>query len=425
MRAYLNRARSLATSKTAKDTYILFAGNLLSAFLGFIFTLLIARGLSVSDFGVFSAVNNLVTIIVSVSDIGISAGLINFIATFQAKKDQGSSNNFLKASVVIRALAMSALIIWVLLFPKLTASNLLASGDASLAYWVAILSFGLLLWSIFPYVLQAFKRFFGSVITDNSLGLSRILVLSLFIFLGGLTVKKAIISFTFGGLVAGVVGLTLIGTGFLGARPKKGVYMELLRFSGWVGVNRIISSLSGRLDIQMLAAMAGATATGIYSISSKLALFIVVLTSSFSSVLAPRLAAFGDKETEKRYILKAFFTTIPIICGVVIWIAVARPFVVTLFGSKYLEAVPVFQALAASMIPFILTAPSVSAIIYAIKKPVYIGIFSFFQLAALFSLNLFFIPRLGPFGPTVAFGVVNTILAAYTWTIVILYYWRT
>lgn len=424
MRYYINRARELATSATAKDTYILFAGNLASAFLGFVFTLLIARGLAVSDFGVFSAVNNLVTIIVSVSDIGISAGLVNFIAGFQAKKDHESSSNFLKASILIRILAMSVLVIWVLLFPRLVALRLLATSDVRLSYWVAILSFGLLLWSIFPSVLQASKKFFASVIVDNSLGLTRILLVVLFIFLGGLTISRALASFTAGAIVAGIIGLSLIGTDFIRAKPAKKIYGELLKFSGWVGVNRIISAFSGRLDIQMLAAIAGAAATGIYSISSKLALFIVVLTASFSSVLAPRLASFGDKETERKYILKAFMTTIPIITGVIIWIIFARPFVLILFGNKYLGAVPVFQALAASMIPFILTAPSVAAIIYAMKKPVYIGVFSIYQLVILFVANLILIPKIGAFGPTVAFAIVNTSLAVYTWVIVIRHYWR-
>ena len=87
-----------------------------------------------------------------------------------------------------------------------------------------------------------------------------------------------------------------------------------------------------------------------------------------------------------------------------------------------MPAVPVFKALAASMIPFVLTAPAVPAIIYAMKKPVYIGAFSFFQIAAIFLINYLLIPKIGAFAPTVAFGVVHTILAIYVWAIVINHY---
>ena len=95
--------------------------------------------------------------------------------------------------------------------------------------------------------------------------------------------------------------LIYLKTDFLRARPKKDEYKNLLKFSGWIAINRVISSVSGRLDIQMLAVMAGAFATGLYSIPSRLASFIVVLAGSFSSVLAPRLAGFGNKEVEKIY----------------------------------------------------------------------------------------------------------------------------
>ena len=53
---YINKARTLAFSATAKDTYLLFFSNVSSAFLGFVFTWFIARSLDVNDFGIFSAV---------------------------------------------------------------------------------------------------------------------------------------------------------------------------------------------------------------------------------------------------------------------------------------------------------------------------------------------------------------------------------
>ena len=49
-----------------------------------------------------------------------------------------------------------------------------------------------------------------------------------------------------------------VKTDFLHTLPGKSEYKNLLSFSGWIAVNRIISSVSGKLDIQMLAAMVGA-----------------------------------------------------------------------------------------------------------------------------------------------------------------------
>lgn len=423
MRRYYERAITLATSATARDTYILFIGNLVSAFFSFLFTLLIARGLSVSDFGVFSAAVNLVTIIASLSDLGISSGLINFIAKASDKGDLLKAQKYMKASLVVRLVALSVLVLIIVLFAPFVSKSFLATGDATVAYWVGGLSLAFLFWALFPSILQAQKRFLQSVVVDWSLAGGRLLLVFGFFVLGGLTLTKAFAAFTLSTFFVILAGFAFLGTSFLFVKAGKDVYSKLLRFSGWLGVNKVISSVSGRLDVQMLAAMVGATATGFYSISSRLAMFIVLLTSSFSAVLAPRLASFGNKESEKAYIKKASLALIPIVFGVILWIIIAEPFITILFGQKYLPSVPVFRALAASMIPFLLTAPAVPAIIYAMKRPVYIGVFSFFQMAAIFLINLMLIPKIGAYAPTVAFGIVYTILAIYVWGIVIKYYW--
>jgi O-antigen/teichoic acid export membrane protein len=423
VRRYYERVKLLAFSGTAKDTFIVFSGNVMSAFLGFVFTLFVARALSVPDFGVFSAAANLVIILISFTDLGISSGVVNFVAEKYARKDEEGVNNFIKASVVIKILATLFVALLVVAFAGFISPKFLATSDLSVSYWVALVSIGMALPMLLPSVLQAERKFLPSVIADNLLYFSRLIFTFGFMFLARLTIGNSLFSYVLGALVGSLGGILLVKPDFLKARPDKKIYASLVKFSGWIGVNRIISSVSGRLDIQMLAFFAGATATGFYSIPSRLASFIVVLTSSFSAVLAPRLAGFGNKESEKTYIVKSTLALLPIIAGIILWIIIAKPFMVILFGEKYLPSVPVFQALAASMIPFVFTAPSVTAIIYAMKKTVYIGTFSFFQIVAIFLLNFIFIPKYGPIGPTITFGITNTILAIYTWVIVIRHYW--
>lgn len=423
MRKYYDRAISLAKSSTAKDTYILFAGNTLSAFLGFLFTLFVARAISVPEFGIFSAANNLIFLIISVTDLGISSGIVNFVSENLSKGRELKAKEYMKAAFVVRFLVVFVFSLLVLVFAPFVSQRLLASPNPVFSYWVALISLMMASLFFFPFVLQAKKQFLKSVTVDLSISITRTTITLLLFLTGTLTIFSALASFAAGTFVAIFVGFGFIGLSFLKAKPKKEIYSRLFRFSSWLGVNRVVSAVSGRLDIQMLAVLAGAAVTGIYSISSRLALFIVVLNSSFSSVLAPRLASFGNKEVEKTYIKKATLALLPIVGGIVLWIIIAEPFIVLFFGEKYLSAVPVFRALAAAMIPFLITAPSVTAIIYAMKKPVFIGTFSFFQLAAIFLLNLVFIPKYGPIGPTMTFGIVHIILAIYTWTIVIKHYW--
>ncbi len=422
MRRYIDSLRGLAFSATAKDTYVLFVGNVFSAFWGFLFTLIVARALSISDFGVFSAALNLVIILSSLADVGISTGSVKFVAENYAKGDIQKVNEYIKASFIIRLTLVIAVSSLIFLFAPVVSVRLLATTDPGVAVWSAIIPIFLFPDLFFPFILQAEKKFMRSTLMDNAFYVGRLLFAFVFYITGLLSMTNAFWAFGAGFLVTIVLTILYIKTDFLYSKPKKEEYKNLLTFSGWIAVNRIISSISGRLDLQMLAAIAGAVATGLYSIPSRLASFIIVLSGSFSSVLATRMAAFNDPEKEKSYIIKSTLALLPITFGILVWIFFAKPFMFILFGEKYLPAVPVFQALTASMIPFLFTVPPVTAIIYAMKKTVYIGAYSFFQLAAIFALNYYFIPKYGPFGPTITFGITNSILAIYAWVLVIKYY---
>ena len=402
---------------TAKDTFMLFAGNLGAAFWGFLFTLFVARSMSVYEFGILSAVFNFVVILSSLADIGISTGAVNFVSSYTARGEHEKANEYTKASFLIRLFIVLGISVIVAIFAPFVSKTFLASNDPKIAIWAAVIPIFL------PYILQAKKKFLHSTVIDNAFYLARLLFALSFYVVGGLTMNKAFWAFGAGFVVEVILVAIFVKGDFLRAKPQKDEYRNLLKYSGWIGVNRIISSISGRLDIQMLAMMSGALATGLYSIPSRLAGFITVLVSSFSSVLAPRMASFGNKEAEKKYIIKSLVAILPIVIGIVLLVLIAKPFILILFGEKYIDSVPVFRALALAQIPSLFTVPSVTAIIYSMKKTIYIGAFAFFQAAFIFLLNLFLIPRLGVYGPIITIGILGIISVIYTWVIVIKHYW--
>lgn len=423
MKKYFNAIKNLAFTRTAKDTYLIFSGNLLSAFLGFVYTLIAARVLSVNDFGVFSAVTNLVYLIISLTDLGVSSGVIQFVAKLRAEGKDDEADKYIKSAFLIK-MGMTLLVgLVICINPLFFAQKFMATDDKTVSYWVFISSLAFVFYTFFPYILQAKNKFLKSVVVENSYGLLRLLFTLLFFFLGIANLSTLLLSFTLGNLGPLILGFIYIGIGYIFAKPDLKVYKNLLLFSGWLGLSRVISSVSGRLDVQMLASMSGALETGIYSIASRLSIFILILTGSFSTVLAPRLSSFNDKKKERAYIIKASFALIPIIAGILFWIAIAEPFIVLLFGEKYITSVPVFRVLAFSAIPFLTTAPAAAAIVYSMKKTFYIGIFAVPQLVMTLLLNYFLIPAYGVFGPAYSLIVINFVIAFYVWFIVIRYYW--
>lgn len=419
---YIKKIFNLIKSNTAKDTFILFVGNTFSAFFGFIFIYILTQKLSVAEFGVFSAAANLIVIISSFTDLGITTAMINFVSQKLGNNDNNSANKYLKASFLIRFISIAIVSGIVLLIPKFVALNLLSTTDFKISYWVGLISIGLTAWLTFPYAMMAYKKFWQSVVLDWSLGIPRILIfLSLAVILP-INLNLALMSYGLSTILPVIFGFSVIGIKFLKAKTVKKDYIDLIKFSGWLGVNRVISSISGRLDVSMLANLTSASIVGHYSIASRLSSFVIVLSSSLGSVLSTRFSRFDDKEKEKKYLIKSTLFTLPIILGVIIWIIIAKPFVLILFGDKYFESIKILQYLLVSMIPFILATPAVTAIVHSIRKPIFVGVFSFIQIAMIFIFNIYFINLFRGLGPAIAFLISNTVLAIYAFVIVYKYY---
>ncbi len=424
MQRYLDRGKQILFSSTAKDTYILFVGNMISSVLGFLFVFFVAKYISRDDFGIFSAALNLVVILTSISDLGITSGLINFISKADSENDEATSLKFQKAGLVIKISVVLTLSFVVVLFAPFISKTLLASSDPLISIWVAIISFALFVPMYFPYVLQAKKNFWQSMVVDNIYYLFRLIGLAPFIFFWGLTLSGAFSTALFGFVASLILSFVFLKFNFLKSKPSKDVYSSLIKFSGWVGLNRIISAVSGRLDLQMLAVLSTAYITAGYSMVSRIASIAIIFTSSYSAVLAPRFSSIGDKEKEKKYLIKSTLGAVPIALITILSFVVIGPFI-KYFFPDYVDVIIVYKYLIIALVPFIFTAPSVTAIIYAMNKPKYIGLYSFPQLAIVFGFNYLLIPLYGYMGPVYTLAISNTVLAVYTWLIVIKYYWFT
>ncbi len=422
MRDLYNKAFGLAKSSTAKDTYILFGGNIINAALGFIYTWLVARAFTSGEFGVFSAVNNLVYLLIPLTDLGTTSGLVRFVAELESQGKHLQAQKYIKAAFIFKLVMFAILSLVVIGLSRPISQHLLISNDPAASYWMLLIGLGMFLPSFVPIVLQAKKMFLKSAIIDVIYGLGRV-VFVIPLLIGGLTLIESFQSFALSGVLCLVVIAFVYGFSFLKGNIKvsREIYIKLFSFSGWLGVNRIISSIASRVDVQILAIMASASSVGYYALAVKLAFFISFISASFSAVLAPRLASFGNAKAEVQYLKKSVLALIPISIGIIVWVIFARPFIVV-FGEQHLPAVNVFRVLAISMIPFVFTIPSVTAIIYALKKPKYIGQFSIVQLIVVVLLNVILIPHIDVYAPALVFGVVNILLAVFSWAIVIKHY---
>lgn len=422
MKAIIKSSVGLARSQTAKDASVLFLGNLVSAFLGFVLLLVLARSISIEEMGVFSAFTNLMLILGTIADIGISAGIVKFVAESRAKGHLTEEKRYISAALKIELAIYIALAFGLFIFSNKVANNLLATTNRSLVNLLLVGVLAQIFWLFSTAILKARRKFFFSTVADASTALFRLVIVVPLIAFLGINLLSAVGAYVMATIIGAVFGYLFLQNTFLFIRAKRANYISILKFSSWLGVNKVSSVLASKIDVQMIALFAGAASTGLYAIPSRLVFLITLFVGSLSSVIAPRLSAFDNKKREKDYLIKVLLFSLLIIVGLVVWYAIATPFILVLFGEKYLPSVHIFRLLIVSIIPFVLTTPSVNAIIYSIKKPKYIGYFSIFQFIAVILLNIIFVPRFGSIGATYTLIITNTLLAIYTWAIVIRHY---
>jgi O-antigen/teichoic acid export membrane protein len=172
--------------------------------------------------------------------------------------------------------------------------------------------------------------------------------------------------------------------------------------------------LSYRIDMFFVAAFAGASAVGIYSVAVMMAEVFFYLPNAVSTVLFPRLAGRGEKEGAKQSAQTARVISAVVGMGALISIPLAAPVVRLAFSSAFLPAVPAFFALLPGVY-----ALSVSKILSryftaTLGRPLLNARAQAISLAVNLPLNVLLIPKFGIVGAAAASSVAYIAHAVVT-----------
>ncbi|OGG18080.1 hypothetical protein A3D78_01115 [Candidatus Gottesmanbacteria bacterium RIFCSPHIGHO2_02_FULL_39_14] len=422
MKSKIRLLKTLFFSPTARNTYTVFLGNVLSAFFSFLFTVILVRNLTFADFGYFSALLSLMILTSELSDIGIGQSLSSFLPPLEDRQEKLKS--FLKAAFatqIVISLLVSLLII--ILSKKLSLILFHSPNFNNLVILTAVGIFCAILVNFINYSLSARYKFLTVSFLTAFGGLLRLILLLIILVITAITLDNSVLTQTLSLAILLLVTLLFINFDFLNYKSKVADVKKLLRFAYLLGIARMFTSIAYRLDVLMLVSIKNATEAGIYSTASRVISIYPLLSGSFLTVIAPKIAVITDLYELKKYLRKIIFATLGLISTILFMIMMARPFMIILFGEKTDPAVPVFRLLLLSMIFFVGSVPAVSVAIYYFKKPFILTVNSVIQLAIVVLGNLIFIPIYGRLGPAIslilAFG-----LTGVSTTLMIFYYWQ-
>jgi O-antigen/teichoic acid export membrane protein len=394
----------------------MFAGNVASAALAFVIVIITARVLGPIQFGLFFALYNFIQLVSSVADIGVGSGIVNFIPHALSRGEAKPANQYLKAGWDI-VLFVSFVLSLIGIFAPRTIIVRLFPGISVTQWLVTVLastSFILINFVIFAF--QARKEFVRSIAANLGYSATRTVIIVIIALLGRLNVLLAVGAYAASSILGVVFSLPFLPRviGNLN-KPTRSQSRELLRFSAHLGLGKIAANIASRIDVQMLYPLAGAFATAQYGIAQRVAFLYMLFSSSAGAVIAPKIASISDRNEVKSYAQKIILLTAVLLLGLIFGIVVADPLIPLLFGDKYPGIVPVVRWMLIATIPFLLNLTPVNLVIYFQKDSKLIGFLSVIQLGIVIALNIALIPRIGVFGPVVAYAAGNTLVGLVTW----------
>src|SRR3989344_1594180 len=170
----------LSLSKTARNTYSVTFGNGVSAFLAFVFTVIIARILSLDDLGYFSELMSFILLTTDVAELGIGTSLARFLPPLE--KDKNTLQRFYITAFLAQVCVSTVLLAVIFVSAPHLASIVFRRTDfAFLIQLTGIAIVGSIMSNFYLYTLLARQRFGYATAYMISTGLIRLVFLFIII----------------------------------------------------------------------------------------------------------------------------------------------------------------------------------------------------------------------------------------------------
>lgn len=397
--------------KVFKNTSWLLISQIITSLFGFVWVVLLARYLGVSDFGIMNFAISLTTILSIFVDLGISTYTTRDLSRYPDLRSKYMGNAIpLKALLSIITFILTLLILAILNYDVLTTEVVLI-----FIIQVIFLNMG----NLFNGVFQAYGKlkFQAIGIILNS---SIILLGTLLLIYFNLGLISVALTYMTGSLI------TLIYL-YLRIRSKITVPKLQFDFSFWkrsvktaipFGMTTIFTTLYYMIDTVMLSFLIGSTAVGIYSSAYKIINVFVTLYTVYNFVVFPLMSKFyKDSENllkisyEKsvKYLLMMMF---PIAVGITIY-----PYYITtlIFGDAYYLAGDVLRILIWNVV-FVMVNGASTNLLNSSNNEVAVTKINGIACLINITLNLvliYYLSYVGASIATVITGIIISILMIY------------
>ncbi len=386
-------------------------GMIMSRLFGYGIRILLARSLAPEGYGQIGIANSFLAIIGMITLLGIPTALTRQIALHRVRQDEKAENETIRSGLWISVPLTFIFVCIVFYFSKWLAVSVF--HDEGLILIFRLFAFIIPLFALdqlFGAILLGYQRVkaYTSIHDFFRFGLT-LCFLFLFFQIFHPTSMLAAWAYFYGFLGAAFVYILITRKHLSGIFRLPNLQSEtvkqLLHFSWPLVMSSLLWILIPRTDILMLGYFTTVHLVGIYNSAVPMAEFIALFSRAFVPIFIPIFTGLisQNKGQEIKELYKLITRWILIVTIPMIWLIfiAAKPLLVFVFGSQYIEAVVPLQILACAYFIPLFAGPTSSFLTTLGKTKVILYDTVFIYLIGVI-LNLILIPKYGLNGAAVA-----------------------
>lgn len=359
--------RQILNTHTFRQSAVTSASTFLSAALGAVFYLALARFLGASNYGLFSLSLSTLVLIVTVADVGMGQALVRFVG--QNRKNDAYLPY---ASLALRTRLITGGVCWLVLwlFAKPIAIMLFRQpGLQPLLPTVGFGVFSYLLISFSVSTSQALQKFFvwgGLQVGPN---LFRLLLLGLLFLTNFVNPLTSLVIFSIASTVGFVASWFWLDRRIITTPVSLAHFNKFWNFSKWTAAFMILSSIVSRLDLLLSGRYLDLSSVGTYSLAVTMVSFLPQISSSIGAVTSAKFAGFRYQPQAATYLKKATLFTSGVGLAVALAMIPVAILVIGFAGTGFTTAFTPFLVLLLSLMVFMAGNPLRDYLLYFLHRP--------------------------------------------------------
>ena len=336
------------TEDSARGSFFLVCGNILSAVIQAVGVFLLARLLGPDLYGVYTLSLVIPILFAQFVDFGISQGLIKFSASLNVKGEKAKIATFIHNCLLFKLLVSLAFSCLATLSSDFLAAYAVNRPD--IAFYIRLASLSIIFYAISDTTISAFIGLDSaeySALTINVQALVKS-ILSILLAALGFSLAGAIIGVVVGTLTSAFLGLTILYFKFhkaLGDPKENGIgFKESLKtiigYSFPIYLSTLLIQIIAQLQGMILSVYASDAEIGNFKASSNFITLLSLLIAPIATALFPAFSKLeGDNYEIKRFFsLSIKYVTLLVVPASTAMIIFAKPLNQIVYGPEYVSA---------------------------------------------------------------------------------------